>query len=136
MGFSVDPDNDYRAPLFHGMMLYSDDDGDTWWFNSNHGYPSAVEAADGITYLYGGTFGRDSRHPVKFRDCTLAPRYLSYDHGMTWEGPGNNVKLDDLQSSAGVGFQTGDGELRLNLIKPLDREKNNIMAQVRINRMF
>lgn len=87
MGFSVDPDNDYRAPMFHGMMLYSEDDGDTWWFNSNHGYPNAIEAADGITYLYGGSFGRDNRYPVRFRDCTLAPRYLSYDYGLTWEGP-------------------------------------------------
>lgn len=89
LGFSVDPDNRHRSLTFHAMNLYSEDQGDTWWFNSLHsqGGGAPFEASDGMIYLYGGTFGRDQKYPVRQEEFTIVPRFLSYDRGRTWEGP-------------------------------------------------
>ena len=89
LGFSVVADNYFRSPRALAMLLYSEDLGDTWWFNSQNDRGSEIvfEAKDGMRYLYGGTFGRDNSYPVRQGEFSIAPRYLSYDRGRTWEGP-------------------------------------------------
>jgi hypothetical protein len=86
IGFSVDADNYSRSAICRGMVLYSENKGDTWWFDTYKG-GSPFEARDGMRYLYGGTSSEDGHFSVRQRDYFAIPRYLSYDRGRTWEGP-------------------------------------------------
>jgi hypothetical protein len=61
---------------------------------------------------------------------------LFFDSGTAWEGRSAELKLDDLKSSVGIGFQTGDDELRLDLVKTLDVGDSDVIAQLRLNRTF
>ncbi len=121
VGFSASPDIDaskYKGiPVAHNMMLCSEDNGDTWWFDSlrsNHG-AIPFEAKDGMRYLFGGTYGRDCRYPVRQQDSFVTPRYLSYDGGKSWEGP-EAVHLH-IPQAKGCGFngrhilELSDGKL-------------------------
>lgn len=88
--YYVGPDHlSGRLPLGKAMMLYSVDNGNTWWFDSlysQHG-GTHFEAKDGMRYLFGGTLSRDYHYPIRQRDSLVVPRYLSYDGGKSWEGP-------------------------------------------------
>ena len=89
LGFSVDPDNYGRAPINRSMLLYSENEGDSWWFDTAlaHGVIIPFEASDGMRHLYGGTCSQDYKYPARRGDSFTIPRYLSYDRGRTWEGP-------------------------------------------------
>ena len=104
LGIGVEADNPYRASDGHTMMLYSEDNGDTWWFDSlpSHGIAIPFEARDGMRYLFGVHYGRDAHYPVRQRDSFVTPRYLSYDAGKSWEGP-ESVYLR-IPEAKGAGF--------------------------------
>ena len=92
LGFIVDPDDYKRAAIFRSLLLYSEDNGDTWWVDSFHSHHHGVfplETKDGMIYLFGTRYGKDYHYPVRQRDSFVAPRYLSYDAGKSWEGPEN-----------------------------------------------
>ena len=89
IGFAADPDGYDRVAICRSLLLYSEDNGDNWWLDSlrsHHGvWP--LETKDGMIYLFGSRYGKDYHYRVRQRDSFLAPRYLSYDSGRTWEGP-------------------------------------------------
>ena len=90
LGFVADPDDYNRADIFRSLQLYSEDNGDTWWVDSFHSHHHGVfplETKDGMIYLFGSRCGKDYHYSFRQRDSFLAPRYLSYDSGRTWEGP-------------------------------------------------
>ena len=57
------------------------------------------------------------------------------DAGMVWFDHDQDVSVDDLKSSAGIGFIVGDA-MRINLIKCLDGSEDDVVVQARICRMF
>lgn len=61
---------------------------------------------------------------------------LFFDSGTTWESASMGARIEDFKSSLGIGFQTGDDELRLSLAKSLDDSGRNVIAYLRVNRMF
>jgi hypothetical protein len=61
---------------------------------------------------------------------------LFFDSGMAWEDRDASMDLDEWRSSAGVGFELGDGDLRINLIRRLDGGDDDLVVQARLQRMF
>ena len=56
---------------------------------------------------------------------------------MVWEDKNADITLEDLKSSAGVGFLFGgDDGLRLDVIQTLDGSDKDLAVQVRIDRVF
>jgi hypothetical protein len=62
---------------------------------------------------------------------------LFFDTGMAWSDKDAVIKLDDLKSSAGVGFLFGgDDGFRLNVIWPFEDRDKDVVFQARLQRMF
>jgi hypothetical protein len=61
---------------------------------------------------------------------------LFYDIGMAWEDRLAEIRLEDMKQSAGIGLQLDDDGLRVDLIRPLDSDNNDLVVQVRLNRSF
>jgi outer membrane protein assembly factor BamA len=62
---------------------------------------------------------------------------LFFDAGMVWDDKDAVIDLNDLKSSAGIGFLFGDDDdLRFDIIRTLDESEKDFVFQVRINRMF
>jgi hypothetical protein len=62
---------------------------------------------------------------------------LFFDTGMAWAGKSAPIKIDDLKSSAGVGFLFGgDDGFRLDVIWPFEDPDNDVVFQARLQRMF
>jgi hypothetical protein len=60
-----------------------------------------------------------------------------FDAGMVWEDKNADITVQDLKSSAGVGFLFGgDDGLRLDVIQVLDGSDEDLSVQVRIDRVF
>ncbi len=61
---------------------------------------------------------------------------LLYDAGMAWEDRTAEMDLEQLKHSAGLGFELGDGGLRVNVMKALDDGDRDPAVELRINRTF
>ena len=62
---------------------------------------------------------------------------LFFDTGMAWSDKNAVIKIDDLKSSAGVGFLFGgDDGFRLDAIWPFEDPENDVVFQARLQRMF
>ncbi len=62
--------------------------------------------------------------------------FLFFDSGMAWESRSADFGLDDLKSSAGIGFQLDEGGPRFNIVKTLDNGGHDTLFQIRLERMF
>ncbi len=62
--------------------------------------------------------------------------FLFFDAGMAWENRTADFDLDDLKSSAGIGFQFDDDGPRIDVIKTLNDGGHNTLVQIRLERTF
>jgi len=62
--------------------------------------------------------------------------FLFFDTGMAWENRSAEFDLEDLKSSAGIGFQFDDGGPRFDIVKTLDDGGHDTLFQIRLERMF
>jgi hypothetical protein len=61
---------------------------------------------------------------------------LLFDTGMAWADRAARIDPGQWKSSIGMGLQLGDDDLRVEVLKRLDRGERDVLVQLRLNRAF
>ncbi|MCP4546513.1 MAG: BamA/TamA family outer membrane protein [bacterium] len=89
-----------------------------------------------ITDVYGGELMALGNVEYTFKLDSDLDLILLYDIGMVWEDRDAEIDAEEFMDSIGVGFLLDDGDLRVNVVKPLDEKDSDPIVQVRMTRTF